>query len=363
MDSKIYKYTLLWKYLETCLSWKLTLRFLYPRVSYIVLCTLSIFIFIFSSFYFSLCADQTGSTPLFFPLAVCDPNLVAWGTGKHLACENISAVDGWGKKKKRKTKGHAIPSLLTQATGSLHPGRKKHVVAGNTLEQFLLIYSLSNKGPTILQGLEGQDGLADVRSTFGPRGNSFIHSCIHSLIHLFVKFKFRSLVPMWASYHVHKWPKLKMAWVVTEWILSVPKQLKPQWSRVKCSVFHTCTVCNFPNAAPSSCFQKHLHSFSLGNMLQCLIISIMKLFCRIENLLAFYCKNSNFFVNDNKTFKNAEIVILKFVVFLELLRGFIAFIWDYSPITSCLPREIYPNIMYGVFILCRIELFYLRGLI
>lgn len=36
--------------------------------------------------YFSLCADQTGSTPHLFPLAVCDPNLVAWGTGKHLAC-------------------------------------------------------------------------------------------------------------------------------------------------------------------------------------------------------------------------------------------------------------------------------------
>lgn len=70
------------------------------------------------------------------------------------------------------------------------------MVTGNTLEQSLLIYSLSNKGPTILQGLADQDGLADVRSVLAPQGNSFSHSCLHALICSFVKFKFRSLVPM-----------------------------------------------------------------------------------------------------------------------------------------------------------------------
>lgn len=71
-------------------------------------------------------------------------------------------------------------SLPTRAIGSLHPGRKAHMVSGNTLEQSFLIYSLSNKGPTFLQEPEGQDGLADVRSVSWLQ-RKFIHAFIHSL--------------------------------------------------------------------------------------------------------------------------------------------------------------------------------------
>lgn len=80
---------------------------------------------------------------------------------------------------REKKKGHVTLSLATQATGLLHPGRKEHMVAGNTLEQSLLIYSLSNKESTFPQGPKDQNGLADVRSVTGPQ-RKFIHSFIRS---------------------------------------------------------------------------------------------------------------------------------------------------------------------------------------
>lgn len=125
--------------------------------------------------------------PHFFP--VCVPVCVSQISGpehQDLTCENVSAVGGFSEGRK----GHAILSLPTEATGSLHPGRKKHTVAGNTLEQSLLIYSRSHKGPTFPQRPEGQKGLADVRSVSWPQ-----RKCIHLFIH-FQKFKFESLVPM-----------------------------------------------------------------------------------------------------------------------------------------------------------------------
>ena len=112
---------------------------------------------------------------------VCDPNLVTWGTGKGLTCETISGVDRLSVGKK--DKGHRTPRLPTQATGSLEPGRKEHTVAGNTLEQSLLICSLSHRGPSFLQGAEGQDGLADVRVFLAPEEmHTFIHSSVYSFI-------------------------------------------------------------------------------------------------------------------------------------------------------------------------------------
>lgn len=185
MDSKIYKYTLLWKYLEILPQLKVDTKISLSQS--IIHCALHsfYFYFIFFSFLFLfllVCWSNGLHTTLLSSCCCVWPKSRGLGhrqapsLWKHLCCWWVR------KKKKKKTKGHAIPSLLTQATGSLHPGRKKHVVAGNTLEQSLLIYSLSNKGPTILQGLEGQDGLADVRSVFGPRGNSFMHSLTHSFI-------------------------------------------------------------------------------------------------------------------------------------------------------------------------------------
>lgn len=80
--------------------------------------------------------------------------------------------------------------LSNTATGSAHPGRKEHAVAGNTLEQFLIIYSLSNKGPAFAPRRGGQDGLANGRSVSGPQ-RKFIHSFVY-----FQKCMFRSLVPI-----------------------------------------------------------------------------------------------------------------------------------------------------------------------
>ena len=102
--------------------------------------------------------------------------------------------------------GHVTLSLPTQATGSLPPGRKERVVAGNTLEKSLLIYSLSNKGPSFPRGPEDQNGLAAVGSISGSQ-RKFICSFIHS----FQKCKFRSLVPMWASYLLSEWPNSSLS--------------------------------------------------------------------------------------------------------------------------------------------------------
>lgn len=95
-----------------------------------------------------------------------------------------------------------------------------------------------------------------------------IHSCIHSLIS-------KSLSSgIWS----HCEPvticlnDLKMAWVGTESILSVPKQLKPWWSWVKCSIF-THVLCETfqmwpcPPLCKSNCIP-----LVWGNVLQCLII-------------------------------------------------------------------------------------------
>lgn len=74
------------------------------------------------------------------------------------------------------------------------------------LEKSLLIYSLSNKGPSFPQGPEDQNGLAAVRSISGSQ-RKFICSFIHS----FQKCKFRSLLPMWASYLLSKWPNSNLS--------------------------------------------------------------------------------------------------------------------------------------------------------
>ena len=102
--------------------------------------------------------------------------------------------------------GHMTLSLPTQATGSRHPGRKERVVAGNTLEKSLLIYSPSNNGPSFPQGPEDQNGLAAVGSLSGSQ-RKFICSFIHS----FQKCKFRSLVPVWASYLLSEWPNSSLS--------------------------------------------------------------------------------------------------------------------------------------------------------
>lgn len=176
MDSKIWRSILIWKS-SVIESWNWD----FPIPEYHkFLFALPLFLNFFFTFVFiSSCVLIKWvlyHTSLF--LFVCYPNLMTWGTGKHLTCKNISTADGFSVGKKR-TKGRVTRSLPTQASGSLHPGRKEHVVSGNTLEQSFLIYSLSNKGPTFLQEPEGQDGLADVRSVSWPQ-RKFIHAFIHS---------------------------------------------------------------------------------------------------------------------------------------------------------------------------------------
>lgn len=69
--------------------------------------------------------------------------------------------------------------------------------------------------------------------------------------------------------------------------------------------FHTCTVWNFPNVAQSSYFQKQLHSFIWGNMLQCLIILTKYKYSQEPGMELSY-RNSNVFVSDNETLRNCR---------------------------------------------------------
>lgn len=159
---------------------------------------------------------------------------------------------------KKRTKGHVTVSLPTRATGSLHPGRKEHMVSGNTLEQSFLIYSLSNKRPTFL--FRNQRARMDGQMSgvfLGCKGNSFMPSFIH-----FQKFKFRNLVPLWASYHLLEWPKNGLSRDRITFICAKTAQAAMELGQVLHS--HTCTVWNFPNVPQSSSVQKQLHSFSLG---------------------------------------------------------------------------------------------------
>lgn len=199
------------------------------------------------------------SAPHFFPFVCVLPKSHDLGQQRHLTCKNISTVNG-----EKRTKGQALLSLPTQATGSLHPGRKEHVGSGNTWEQSLLIYSLSNKGPTFLQEPEGQDGLAGVGSVSWPQ-RKFIHSFIH-----FQKFKFRSLVlcePVAICLN-----DLKLAQVGTESVLPVPKQHKPQWAGSSAPLSHM--HCMKLSERGSVLLSHIFKSIPLvgGNMHQCLII-------------------------------------------------------------------------------------------
>ena len=178
IDLKIWRYTLIWEHLVIFLKRELKERIflsqsiinfsfhslLYFWISFLVFCA-----------YFSLSNDQMDSVPHFFPLVRVWPKSYdlelqqAPNLCKSLCCYGCLV----GKR------GHVILSLPTQATVSLPPGRTEHAIAGNTLEQSLLIYSLSNKGPTFPQGPEGRNRLADVRSVSWPQ-RKFIHSFIHS---------------------------------------------------------------------------------------------------------------------------------------------------------------------------------------
>lgn len=152
-------------------------------------------------------------------------------------------------------------------------------------------------------GARGPRWTGRCQECFGPGGNSFIHSCLHSLIHSLVKFKFRSLVPMWASCHVYKWPKNGLSGNRINFICA--KNSSSHDGAGSSAPFSHVHRMKLSKYSPVLLFSK-APMFSLGNMFQCLIIPTMKLFCRIENLFAFYCKNSNVFVNDNKTLKNCK---------------------------------------------------------
>lgn len=119
-----------------------------------------------------------------------------------------------------KKTGHVTLSLPTQATGSLHPGRKECVVAGNTLEKSLLIYSPSNKGPSFPQGPEDQNGLAAVGGISGSQ-RKFICSFFHSK-------SIRSGVWSPCEPVTFCLNDLTAAWVGAESPLSLPKHLKAQ---------------------------------------------------------------------------------------------------------------------------------------
>lgn len=150
-------------------------------------------------------------------LLLCDPDLTSWGTGRHLTCENISAADRFsvGKKDRRTrdTESSNTGNWVTTSRKEGACGCRKHLGA-------ILAYLFSKQQRANLSSGTRGPGWT------GPRGNSFIH---------FQKFKFRSLVPMWATYHMLKWPKNGLSRERISFICA-----KTAWATVElvqCSIF------------------------------------------------------------------------------------------------------------------------------
>lgn len=174
-----------WKHLEIFSSWELKQTFLSQSIINSSLHSLlHVWIFITFLFLFLPVCWSNGfrSTLPCFCLCVTQ---ISWPPAR--VSTNLWKCLLW-MASRRELKGHAILSPPTQAPGSLHAGRKKHVVAGNTLWQCLLTYPPSHKGPA----LPGDHWARMDRQMSGVSQSQrrFIHLFIH-----FPEFKFRSLAP------------------------------------------------------------------------------------------------------------------------------------------------------------------------
>lgn len=184
------------------------------------------------------------SIPHFFPVCVCDPNLMTRSTSQHLTCENIFAVEGFSEG----GKGHMeSPNTGTWVTTSRKEGAhgcRKHLGA-------ILAYLFSKPQRANLSPRDQK-----VRTNWqmsgvflGPGGNSFIYSFISKSLSSGV---WSQCKPVTICLN-----DLKTARVGTESILSVPKQLKA-WAVMELGQvlhFHTCTVCSFPNVPSPPVFK------------------------------------------------------------------------------------------------------------
>lgn len=112
---------------------------------------------------------------------------MTWSS-KHLTCENTYAVDGFSVGKKMDMWHWAF----------------QHRQLGHYIQEGRSMWL--QEGPSFPQGPKDQNGLAAVRSISGSQ-RKFICSFIHS----FQKCKFRSLLPMWASYLLSKWPNSNLS--------------------------------------------------------------------------------------------------------------------------------------------------------
>lgn len=168
----------IWK---PCLSWKLTLRFLCPRVSYIVLCTLSIFNFFFSFlFLFILVCWSNGlhttllSSCCVWPKSRGLGHRQAPSLWKHLCC-------WWVRKKKDKRtcdpQSSDTGNWVTTSRKEEARGCRKHLGAIPAYlfsEQQRANHSSGSKWP----GWTGR-----CQECFWPQ-RKFIHAFTHSFIHL-----------------------------------------------------------------------------------------------------------------------------------------------------------------------------------
>lgn len=244
---------------------------------------------------------------------VHDPNCMTQSSGQHLTFKSLSAIDGGWKW-----------LLLTEASGSPHSGRKWGLVPGSTWKQaHLLILSLDNKAIDLPPGLECQnDWLTDATRDFLSSRES------PALIHSSPKFKFRSWVLTWSTYHLLKQPKNRLSGDRISFICAKTAQGMADYGDCSSAPFSHMHIVK-PFRYRPSCFQKQPHFNYVRNtmtplvrdsMFQGLTISTkckhtpkpsIKFFLHHVRPSAFCWENNGVFVRENKswTCKNAWVEI------------------------------------------------------